>query len=641
MTCGRLPIALFSTWILLLASFCTAGEEVWTEVTSPNFIVISNASPRQAQKTAKSFEQFRLVLKNTLRNLNVDPGAPLTVFAAKDEKTMNTLLAEERREKGAAKKAGIFVPGQERNIVALSTESPGEQSFHVIYHEYVHMLMRLNLGEIPLWLSEGLAEFFAYATLSDGSSVLGQPGPESLDILRTQSMIPLTTLLPVTHDSPYYLEQEKAPIFYAQSWALTHYLMIGDKLAHNKQLIKFLSLIQQGTSGEAATTQAFGDLKELEKAVFKYVHSLAFYTYKVPIQLDINENQYKVRTLSPAESLASRGELLVYLNKPDRAKALLDQSLQIEPRGARANEAMGHLYVNLRNMETAQKHFAAAAESNSESFLAHFYVGQSMLLQGSSEDMAPAETHLRKAITINPKFAPAYRQLSYILQKQMRFDEALELGQKTVQLEPGVLEHSLNVAAIMASMGNIDEAEARAKQIFALARTDADRNQAESFLNSIRTYREQQQGNQRRRETRGQAEARIRNVQSILEQQERDEAQDAENLRIYEENEKKQKAAAELRSRLKPGPPAKFLGIIKSVSCDYPATMEIVIESRGKQYKLHAENYYKVAFGAVGKAPRTNFNPCSELGGKKVEIEFLTIDDLDLSGFIQSITIME
>jgi hypothetical protein len=96
---------------------------------------------------------------------------------------LNALLAEERREKGATKKAGIFVQGPERSFVALSIETPGDQRYHVIYHEYVHMLMRLNLGEIPLWLAEGLAEFFGYATLLDGTSHLGTPGPESLYIL--------------------------------------------------------------------------------------------------------------------------------------------------------------------------------------------------------------------------------------------------------------------------------------------------------------------------------------------------------------------------------------------------------------------------------------------------------------------------
>ena len=236
MNCDKQRLALLGVWILLFVSFCAAGEEVWTEVSSPNFIVISNASPKQAQKVAKSFEQFRIVLKSTMKNLNVDPGTPLIVFAADDENTLNALLAEEHREKGEAKKAGVFVHGPEWNMVALNIEYPGSQRYHVIYHEYVHMLTHLNLGRIPLWLSEGLAEFFGYATLSDKSSCVGQPSPESLNILKTKPMLPL-------------------------------------------------------------------------------------------VQLNINEDQYETRMLSPAESLASRGELLVSMNKLDRAKVLLDQSL--------------------------------------------------------------------------------------------------------------------------------------------------------------------------------------------------------------------------------------------------------------------------------------------------------------------------
>jgi tetratricopeptide (TPR) repeat protein len=643
MTCEKRYIALFCTWILFLASFCMAAEEIWIEVTSPNFIVISNAPAKQAQNTAKSFEQFRLLIKGALPKLSVDPGTPLTVFTGKDEKTLNALLAEERREKGATKKAGIFVQGPERSFVALSIETPGDQRYHVIYHEYVHMLMRLNLGEIPLWLAEGLAEFFGYATLLDGTSHLGTPGPESLYILKTQPMIPLTTLFSVTHDSPYYREQEKTGIFYAQSWVLVHYLMFGDKQAHAKQLGEYVMLLRQGVSEQEAATRSFGDLKALDNSIHNYVDSLAFYSFRIPTQLDVDKDPYKVRTLSPAESLASRGEFLVYLNKPDPAQAMLDQSLQMDPRNARANEAIGHLFVTRQNWEQAQKHFLIAAESDSQSYLAQFYAGQSLMKLDGAENMTSAENHLRKAILINPKFAPAYRLHSHILQKQAKFSEALEAAQKAVSLEPGVLSHSLNVAAIMVSLGKMEEAEVRAKQILALARTDQDRIQAESFMNSIRSFREQQQFNQRQmerpvlesRRTQEQMDPRIRERQELAKKQEE------EKYRAYEETEKKRKAEAELRARLKTGPPGKFLGIIQSVQCEYPATMEVVIKSKDKERKLYAENYYKVQYGAIGKSPRADFNPCDELGGKKVEIEFLSVVDQNLSGLIQSIVIME
>jgi hypothetical protein len=50
--------------LLIYIPACIAREETWIEVKSPNFRVISDASPKQARRTARSFEQFRLLLKN-------------------------------------------------------------------------------------------------------------------------------------------------------------------------------------------------------------------------------------------------------------------------------------------------------------------------------------------------------------------------------------------------------------------------------------------------------------------------------------------------------------------------------------------------------------------------------------------------
>jgi hypothetical protein len=62
--------------------------------------------------------------------------------------------------------------------------------------------------------------------------------------------------------SPYYNEQNKTTIFYEQSWALTHYLMIGDDHAHRQSFINFLQALNEGTSTDEAAAKAFGDLKQ-------------------------------------------------------------------------------------------------------------------------------------------------------------------------------------------------------------------------------------------------------------------------------------------------------------------------------------------------------------------------------------------
>ena len=72
----------------------------------------------------------------------------------------------------------LFIGSSERNFVLLRLDAPEDRRYHAIYHEYVHQVMRLNFPDLPLWLNEGLAEFFALRQMSGtDTSDLGNPQP--------------------------------------------------------------------------------------------------------------------------------------------------------------------------------------------------------------------------------------------------------------------------------------------------------------------------------------------------------------------------------------------------------------------------------------------------------------------------------
>lgn len=608
--------------ILLSTVLCTAGEEIWTEVTSPNFVVLSNASQKQARRTARTLEQFRSLIQTCMPRWKVDPGSPLVVFAARDGGSLKDLLPAEGQKKGMAQPAGLFQAGSERNFVLLRIDVPGDQGYHIIYHEYVHMLQRLNFQNLPLWLAEGLAEFFGHSTISDSSSSLGNISAEQIEVLRNSQLIPLDALLAAGHDSPLYRQEEMSQIFYAQSWALIHYLMIGDKQAHSGQLSAFLNLIHKGVSEQEAAGRAFGDLKLLEKNLENYVRAMAFYHYSIPAKLAIKEDQYAARALSPAELLVARGDLFVHTNRLPEAKAALELALNLDSRSARANEAMGLLYLRLQNQAQAQKFFSAAAELDSKSFMAQFYAAKLAYESGEEGDMASAESHLRKTLAINPQFAPAYRMLSQVLMTQKeKLPEALELAKKAADLEPAELSHQLNVGRVLMAMEKLDEAYNHGQRVLAAARTEGDRSQAELFLSWVKNSQE----------------AALR-AKRYAEAQ-REQARKMEEQRQLDEAAAKQAKAAAPVLPIKTGPAAKARGVVRSIKCDYPAIMDLVLEAGGKRQMLRAENYYQVQYWAVGNPGRGNFQPCDELEGKRVEIEYVTVKDQNYSGLIKTIVI--
>jgi tetratricopeptide (TPR) repeat protein len=618
-----------SICILISTPICMAREDVWTEVKSPHFIVISDASPKQARRTARSFEQFRLVMQKFLPSGNkVDPGFPLIVFATQDSKGLRDLLPTDRLAKNAAQISGIFMGNSERYFVAVRLDLPEDQAYHTVYHEYVHMVMRLNYRKLPLWLNEGLAEMFAFAKLTEGKSGVGYPGPELLQQLQTNPPLPLSDLLAVTPDSPYYTEAHRANIFYAQSWALTHYLMFGDKMSHANQLNEFLKLLQRNIPEAEAASRAFGDLKALEQNLGRYIRDLGFYHVEFPAELTVQEKDYTARTLAQSESLALRGQCLVMANRLDDAKAMLEQALQLDSRSADANEGMGLLSLRLGNRDQAQNYFTAAAQLDSKSYLAQFYAGQAEYQKG--ENYRAAEDYLRKALAMDPDFVAAYSMLAHILlMENTRLPEALELEAKAANLEPAELRHRLNVCQILISMGRYDEASRYAKEVAEVADSEQDKNMAESILSDIKIRQDRIIGAQKRDEA-------LRQRQKEIEVSSQKEAGAEKKIQDLPTSGQTNAPTAPIKR----GPVGRATGVIKSVKCDYPAIMDIVLESGGKLQKFRAENYYRVQFESIGGPGKTGFEPCEELEGKTVQLEFQSVSGQDFSGFIQRCGIM-
>ena len=45
-------------------------------------------------------------------------------------------------------------------FAAIQLDAPGSDPYHTIYHEYFHSLTTPYYPNLPLWVSEGLAEFY-------------------------------------------------------------------------------------------------------------------------------------------------------------------------------------------------------------------------------------------------------------------------------------------------------------------------------------------------------------------------------------------------------------------------------------------------------------------------------------------------
>src|SRR5262252_9134789 len=189
---------------ILVACCCApaAAKDAWVEVRSPNFTVLSNAGEKEARRVADQFEQFREVFHATLPQIRVDLGKPLVIFAVKNEDSLKVLLPAFWEQKDHVHPAGFYSPGEERHFVAVRTNIEGDIPYEVVYHEYTHAIMDLNFRGLPLWLGEGLAEFYGHSVIHDKEIEVGKIAPYHLEILKTDSLIPIEALLMADHQSP-------------------------------------------------------------------------------------------------------------------------------------------------------------------------------------------------------------------------------------------------------------------------------------------------------------------------------------------------------------------------------------------------------------------------------------------------------
>jgi tetratricopeptide (TPR) repeat protein len=470
-------------------------KDSWTSVRSKNFFLIGNASEKEIKDVATRLEQFRDVFTRLMPGIKFNSPVPTTVVVFKNDSSYKPF-------KPNPNLAGYFQPGPDVNYITLTTERYSEQPFRVIFHEYVHQLTNNTLGDQPAWFSEGLAEYYSTFDIDkDRIAKLGLPVPEHLRFLREQKLLPFRTLFAIDHNSPYYNERDKQSMFYAQSWALVHYLILGDKEQRVKQLSKFLDLIRSGLSYEKAFPQAFGtEFAVVEKELKDYVRQTSYpykrATFERKLEVD---SDMTAATLSEAEVQAYLGDLLVHLNAQPDADKRLQQALALDPNSSIANASMGILRSRQGRFAEAKTALQRAVADNSKNHLAHYYYAfalsregtdNSGMVSGFSPQIANTmREELKKAIALSPTFPESYGLLAFVnLVTGEQIDESIELLKRGLTFAAGHHQMRFMLAQLYLRKENFKEARSILESLIVNASDEETRTHAKSLLDEVAKF---------------------------------------------------------------------------------------------------------------------------------------------------------
>jgi tetratricopeptide (TPR) repeat protein len=412
------PAALLLLTVSLPAQALPRERDSWIRLETDHFVVFSNAGERVARRTADNLERLRDVLSQIAAGTRLGSPQPMYIYLFSSRIAFAPYKPVFNGKPMDVD--GYFYSRDDAEYMVLRADA-GEATDDILYHEYLHYVLRNNYPNLPVWFNEGLAELYSTFQATDDHADLGRPIASHIGWLRENSLIPLVQLFAMDHSSKDYNEGYRRGVFYAESWALVHYLLMGNE-ARAAQAGPFFQEMAKGTPAPEAFRRTFDtDEATLEKELRDYVHHSLFNYKRFPVAPE-SKIQARVQPLVWPEPLTRLGDLLMLgdpLQFPEAEKHYR-QALAAQP-------GYGPALGGLCRIEAAQNRpavacFEKAVQAAPNDFTLQYEYANLLLQEIDDTSLLKARAALSKAVELQPGHARAWMRLGYLL----TFKDALE-----------------------------------------------------------------------------------------------------------------------------------------------------------------------------------------------------------------------
>jgi tetratricopeptide (TPR) repeat protein len=399
----------------------------WFEVQSRHFHVAGDADTKQLRRIAVDLEEIRRQFLTVFPKKAVSP-VPATVIVFRNAKSMR-LFFEPRSAAG-----GVYAD-LDRSYIVLNA---GEQRRRTVYHDYIDTLIGDHV--LPLWLSEGLAEYYGsienerYAFGEGRTLQIGHPIDAHQKVLGGRSFMPIDELFAMTEQSPVYAEDGKKRVFLAESWALVHMMHSPGFVDLLKRLLELL--VDKKPAKESFDAAYHVEPSRLEAPLRDYVKT-AEWTYKrIPyclceskpldwLQFNFDTTQAYVKEqgdtkLTDAQVRFYLGDLLLHSGSLQAAETYLQAALQLDPQFAAAHASLGVLRIRQGHYDEAKEYLERALALHSDNPLPYLYYARLIRQQVpastelTEEQLQNMQTSLLKAVHFGPNLSEAADMLSEV-----------------------------------------------------------------------------------------------------------------------------------------------------------------------------------------------------------------------------------
>lgn len=246
----------------------------WKEYKSDNFTMYSDANFGRPEAVLRYLENSRNAIFNLTGWKRQGKHESLKIFLVNSSRDMKALTQDENV-------LGFFTVTWDGPLIIASSEKDKGMDYNVMLHEYTHYLFNQNVKlALPLWYSEGFAEFVSTAKVEEDKVIFGRVSNYRRGVTYLSVADTLTPMM--DEKNAHYWNN-----YYTSAWKLMHFVYLGPLHGYENYNAKIPEYIKRYNSGESAATafsKSLGkDIAEIENEIEEYA-TKPLWTYTTDIQ---------------------------------------------------------------------------------------------------------------------------------------------------------------------------------------------------------------------------------------------------------------------------------------------------------------------------------------------------------------------
>ncbi len=352
-------------------------DQPWVRVKTDHFVVLGNIDRMQAVEIARRLERLSETLQRIEPELTAVGVERMRVYAFDGDGTFKYFSLH-----GVESLTGYCLSDGGGSSLVLNVRSDEDPHGPLtMYHEFTHAYLHRNFEHVPLWLDEGLAQYYSTFVPGDREAEIGHPIASRAAWCGDHALYSLEALFDIRQESPQYRLGDDRTTFYSESYALVAFLWERSSRDSNS-FTRYLGLLRHGEDPVRAFASVYprDTWPALLAELRHYIGRGEFTYWKYRFASGFDAAQVETHPMSREDVLSDVGDLL--LARTESGEPDLDRAAEFYSAVLRAQPDHTHALAGLGYVNELRGQPAAAESLYNRAYVADSEDPRSCLLGG-------------------------------------------------------------------------------------------------------------------------------------------------------------------------------------------------------------------------------------------------------------------